>query len=300
MSRDKKPWSQFEDDSLKSIIHTQKVIHWCEVAKHMKQNFGIINRSSKQCRDRWNNHLDPNTRKCNWTIQENEYIFDFQHHYGNRWSELAKYLIGRSENTIKNHFYATVRRKIRKYNRIYDNKITKKLNEVINDTQLMKILRNIPEKPKKTPNFQLRRSSRLSAKAKLKYSDVEVKEILMKVEVQQMEKKEYFDKEHEEIIVIYDKNENNSMISDRENGGNANPYDVLDLADYNMNNSKTFFQQKNESLSALQETSLRNQISNIGNRTEQDNIKLSDRVVLKCNCNKKYMQKFVMNTAFQC
>lgn len=121
----------------------------------MKQNFGIINRSSKQCRDRWNNHLDPNTRKCNWTRQEDETIFNFQHYHGNRWSELAKLLSGRSDNTIKNHFYATVRRKIRKYNRIYDNKITKQLNEVINDAQLMRILLNIPEKPKKDINFQL-------------------------------------------------------------------------------------------------------------------------------------------------
>lgn len=121
---------------------------WCRVARIIKEKYGITARSGKQCRERWNNHLDPKTRKREWTEDEEKIIFSFQEQYGNQWSEISKFLIGRSDNTIKNHFYATIRRKIRKYNRLNAIKITKPLNIVMNDKDLMKKLRDLPEKGK--------------------------------------------------------------------------------------------------------------------------------------------------------
>jgi myb proto-oncogene protein len=121
---------------------------WCKVARIIKEKYGIASRSGKQCRERWNNHLDPKTRKREWTEDEEKIIFNYQEQYGNQWSEISKFLIGRSDNTIKNHFYATIRRKIRKYNRLNALKITKPLNIVMNDKDLMKKLRDLPEKGK--------------------------------------------------------------------------------------------------------------------------------------------------------
>lgn len=121
-------------------------LQWCVVASLMCQKFGIKNRSGKQCRERWFNHLDPSTRKREWTEDEEMIIFNYQQQHGNQWSEIAKFLNGRSDNTIKNHFYATIRRKLRRYNKINMDKILMPLKDVMGDKEIIKKLMAVPEK----------------------------------------------------------------------------------------------------------------------------------------------------------
>ena len=154
MSYDKKPWTLYvtviqEDDSLKALmLELQGDFQWCQISRLMLQRFGIKNRSGKQCRERWFNHLDPSTRKREWTQDEEMIIFNYQQMHGNQWSEIAKFLIGRSDNTIKNHFYATIRRKLRRYNKINSDKILIPLKDVMNSKDLVKMLMEVPEKEK--------------------------------------------------------------------------------------------------------------------------------------------------------
>ena len=80
----------------------------------MAKKYGIKNKSSKQCRERWVNSLCPNINKGVWSEKEENILFSTQLKIGNKWSELAKLLPGRSENDIKNHFYSKLRKYLRK------------------------------------------------------------------------------------------------------------------------------------------------------------------------------------------
>jgi hypothetical protein len=103
----KGPWTPEEDRILLSLIARYGVgqIRWCDVALHLPGRIG------KQCRERWCNHLDSTIRKGHWTPQEDDTVFKLQQTIGNKWSEIAKHLPGRTENAVKNRFNSAARRK---------------------------------------------------------------------------------------------------------------------------------------------------------------------------------------------
>lgn len=90
---------------------------WTKIAKTIKDTLGIDTRTGKQCRERWHNHLNPNITKDNWSPEEEMRIFELQKRFGNKWSEIANHMPGRTDNSIKNCFYSAIRRNLRKYNK---------------------------------------------------------------------------------------------------------------------------------------------------------------------------------------
>jgi hemerythrin-like domain-containing protein len=66
----KQKWENEEDNLLYSIIHKDATAKWNEVAKELflSSNKKYL-RTSKQCRERWLNHLDPNKTKCEWSLK---------------------------------------------------------------------------------------------------------------------------------------------------------------------------------------------------------------------------------------
>ena len=99
-----------EEDIL-IIVYVQKcgTKKWNIIADELKEKITGSNRNGKQCRERWHNHLDPKQRKSAWDVNE-EFIFMEAHKmHGNKWAEIARYIPGLTDNSIKNHFYSKLR-----------------------------------------------------------------------------------------------------------------------------------------------------------------------------------------------
>ncbi|OMJ95313.1 hypothetical protein SteCoe_1372 [Stentor coeruleus] len=110
-----KLWTQQEDQALKVLVQQFGEKKW----KIISQNFNStlnLSRTSKQCRDRWANYL--NGYKTNsFTSQEISNMLHYFDVYGSRWAKISRHLKGRTENQIKNFFYSTIRRNVRKFNK---------------------------------------------------------------------------------------------------------------------------------------------------------------------------------------
>ncbi|KAD4586641.1 hypothetical protein E3N88_24242 [Mikania micrantha] len=99
-------WNSQEDGLLVQLVKEHGDSKWSRIAAKLP------GRIAKQCRDRWQNHLRPDITKDAWSEEEDKLLIAIHKEVGNKWSEIARRLPGRSENTIKNHWNATKRRQL--------------------------------------------------------------------------------------------------------------------------------------------------------------------------------------------
>ena len=101
--RRKLAWTTEEDAKITNLVNLYGH-KWAQIASEMP------GRKGKNIREHYLNCLDPNTDNSPWTELEDITLFNAQKKLGNVWSQIAKLLPGRTDNKIKNRYYAACRR----------------------------------------------------------------------------------------------------------------------------------------------------------------------------------------------
>ncbi|CAK8536051.1 unnamed protein product [Lathyrus sativus] len=102
-------WSPEEDEKLMNyMVRNNGQGCWSDVAR----NAGL-ERCGKSCRLRWINYLRPDLKRGAFSTQEEELIVHLHSILGNRWSQIAARLPGRTDNEIKNFWNSTIKKRLK-------------------------------------------------------------------------------------------------------------------------------------------------------------------------------------------
>jgi len=72
--------------------------------------------------------LNPKIKKIAWNSDEEWILYLHHRRLGNKWAEIAKVLEGRTDNTIKNHWNSSMKKKIPEMGKEYDIYMKEKLS----------------------------------------------------------------------------------------------------------------------------------------------------------------------------
>ncbi|KAL8496003.1 hypothetical protein ACS0TY_019934 [Phlomoides rotata] len=101
-------WSPEEDEKLMNYMLRNGQGCWSDIAR----NAGL-QRCGKSCRLRWINYLRPDLKRGAFTPHEEELIIHLHSILGNRWSQIAARLPGRTDNEIKNFWNSTIKKRLK-------------------------------------------------------------------------------------------------------------------------------------------------------------------------------------------
>ncbi|MCO5592061.1 hypothetical protein L7F22_046055 [Adiantum nelumboides] len=101
-------WSPEEDEKL--IRHITRHGHgcWSSVPKQAG-----LQPCGKSCRLRWINYLRPDLKRGTFSAMEEKLIIELHALLGNRWSQIASHLPGRTDNEIKNFWNSCIKKKLK-------------------------------------------------------------------------------------------------------------------------------------------------------------------------------------------
>jgi hypothetical protein len=100
-------WTRDEDEAIVQYVSVHGPKNWAHLALQLP------NRTGKQCRERWKNHLDANlTAATEWTADEDARLIELHRQFGNQWVQIAPFFQGRTDNSIKNRWNSTLKKRL--------------------------------------------------------------------------------------------------------------------------------------------------------------------------------------------
>jgi hypothetical protein len=94
----KNKWSPEEDEQLRNAVRMSGTDSWSKISSF------VPTRTGKQCRERWIGQLAPSVSRNTWLPEEDAILIHAHAILGNRWTEIARNLSGRSALNVKNRW----------------------------------------------------------------------------------------------------------------------------------------------------------------------------------------------------
>ncbi|KAJ3429549.1 transcription factor myb3r-2 [Anaeramoeba flamelloides] len=95
-------WTKIEDHFLRKYVDLLGNDKWNQIGTL------VPGRISKQCRERWNNQLNPKIKTCRFSQEERMLLISLQKQFGNKWTKISTYFQGRTGNQLKNFWHSNI------------------------------------------------------------------------------------------------------------------------------------------------------------------------------------------------
>ena len=99
-------WTREEDETILNFVEKNGSGDWAKLA------LLLPNRTGKQCRERFKNHLDFRLSHNPFKKEEDEKLIELHDKYGNKWTKISSFFPGRTDNCLKNRWNSTLKKRI--------------------------------------------------------------------------------------------------------------------------------------------------------------------------------------------
>jgi hypothetical protein len=140
------PWTAREDFIIRQWISENGATKWRCLSDQLP------GRLPKQIRARWYDHLSSLPPNESWSVDEDATLYRLHMQWGNKWTKIAEFLPGRTENAVKNRWNSAFKRKFSALAPVKVMSMTPSLPAKPPDPQPFPILEMSPFDPLSTHN----------------------------------------------------------------------------------------------------------------------------------------------------